>query len=154
MTINPEKWLLHKRVVRFGEADPAGVIHFYQLLRWCHEAWEESLECYGISVSEIFPDNSRFENNPEISLPIIHCEADFRAPIKTGDNLIVKLAPKVINLDSFQVQFQFSREGQEVAVGLIRHLAINSLTRKRCALPKVINRWLEASSLSLGLQAL
>ena len=37
-------WLQLHRVVRFGDTDAAGVMHFHQLLRWCHEAWEESLE--------------------------------------------------------------------------------------------------------------
>ena len=40
------------RSVRFGETDAdqgaAGVMHFQQLLRWCHEAYEESLERFGL----------------------------------------------------------------------------------------------------------
>ena len=46
--------LLH-RVVRFGDTDAAGVMHFHQLLRWCHEAWEESLEAQGIAAEAVFP---------------------------------------------------------------------------------------------------
>jgi hypothetical protein len=30
-------------------------MHFHQLLRWCHEAYEESLEKFGIAATEIFP---------------------------------------------------------------------------------------------------
>ena len=30
-------WLELRRVVRFGDTDAAGVMHFHQLLRWCHE---------------------------------------------------------------------------------------------------------------------
>ena len=52
---NPREWLFLKRIVRFGDTDAAGVIHFHQLLRWCHEAWEESLELYGLPTNTVFP---------------------------------------------------------------------------------------------------
>ena len=48
-------WLQLHRVVRFGDTDAAGVMHFHQLLRWCHEAWEESLEAQGIAAEAVFP---------------------------------------------------------------------------------------------------
>jgi hypothetical protein len=38
--MRPDDWLLLCRTVRFGETDAAGVMHFHQLLRWCHEAYE------------------------------------------------------------------------------------------------------------------
>jgi 1,4-dihydroxy-2-naphthoyl-CoA hydrolase len=41
-------FLLLCRSVRFGDTDAAGVMHFHQLLRWCHEAYEESLEIFGV----------------------------------------------------------------------------------------------------------
>jgi 1,4-dihydroxy-2-naphthoyl-CoA hydrolase len=51
----PSTWLQLERRVRFGDTDAAGVMHFHQLLRWCHEAWEESLERYGIAAAAVFP---------------------------------------------------------------------------------------------------
>ncbi len=149
---NPEQWLCLKRAVRFGETDAAGVIHFHQLLRWCHEAWEESLEHYGLEVSEVFPRCIDQDTCPDVALPIVHCEADFFLPITTGDQLLIELMPEKINLSSFQVQTKFKRGDEHVARGLIRHLAINSETRTRCSLPECIDRWIEASSLNLGLR--
>ena len=146
----PESWLLLKRTVRFGETDAAGVIHFHNLLRWCHEAWEESLDRYGLHASEVFPNVIHQEKTPEIALPIVHCKADFWLPIKTGDNLQILLKPEKIDVNSFQVQSTFQCGEKIVALGLIRHLAINAQTRQRCALPHNINLWLEASSLNLG----
>ena len=49
-------WLNLKRRVRFGDCDSANVIHFHNLLKWSHEAWEESMDKYGIPINEIFPD--------------------------------------------------------------------------------------------------
>ncbi len=53
--MDSNSWLLLLRTVRFGDTDAAGVMHFHQLLRWCHEAYEESLERFGIVAATVFP---------------------------------------------------------------------------------------------------
>ncbi len=145
--MNTESWLLLNRVVRFGDTDAAGVMHFHHLFRWCHEAWEESLQNYGLVAEDIFPSYSNTDKKPEVALPIIHCQADFRSPIQTGDDLVVELRPEPLNPNSFQVHFEFRCGEQIAAHAIIRHLAINAQTRQRCALPEGIGRWLEASNL-------
>ena len=146
----PDDWLILNRVVRFGETDAAGVIHFYNLFRWCHEAWEESLEKYGIYAIEIFPNGIHSDKCLEVALPVVNCKADFRGPVTTGDHLEIVLFPEKIDMCSFQIKTKFQRGGEDVALGLIRHIAINASTRKRCELPEKITRWLEASSLNYG----
>ena len=71
-----ESWLLLCRSVRFGETDAAGVMHFQQLLRWCHEAYEESLERFGLEPAALFPTPGQ---QLDLLLPITHCSADFGA---------------------------------------------------------------------------
>ena len=89
-------------------------------------------------------------NNTEIQfsicLPIIHCEADFKKPIHLGDSLNVSLFPKKINRSSFEISTIFSLCKEEVAIGLIRHVSINSSTRQRCDLPEEILSWLQSSN--------
>ncbi len=151
-SINSHQWLLIDRKVRFGDTDPAGVIHFHNLLRWSHEAWEQSLELYGLQPSDIFPCNKKVDDDQNIVLPIVHCEADFRRPIFIGDHLKVEIIPEKLDIGSFQVRTKFLCQDYCVALGLIRHLAIRENTRERCSLPKHIELWLEASSLNLGLR--
>lgn len=139
-------WLQLERVVRFGDTDAAGVMHFQQLFRWCHEAWEESLECYGVLSSSIFPGSRDQTQVIDIALPVVHCEADFLRPIHGGDQLKVLVEPERMNPGCFEVRTRFQYNETEVARGLIRHLAINAKSRQRCPLPEPIDRWLEASS--------
>ncbi len=153
-SLSPQNWLLLKRVVRFGETDAAGVMHFHQIFRWCHEAWEESLEKYGLRASQVFPNDNEVGGTLEVFLPIVHCHADFRLPIKNGDQLSLKLMPTKIDLGSFELKVLFQRGDEDVAIGVLHHLAINSQTRKRCPLPEEINLWLEASSVQFGLRPL
>ena len=146
---NPTTWLNLRRDVRFGDTDAAGVMHFHQLMRWCHEAWEESLQRYGIAAVEIFPGGRGSESEPTIALPVIHCAADFLKPVHGGDELIVTLEPERLDPGSFELRSTFLLKHPEtiVARGLIRHLAIDIASRRRCHLPESVDRWLEASGL-------
>ena len=149
--MHSEDWLLLCRTVRFGDTDAAGVMHFVRLLEWCHQAYEESLERFGLAAAEVFPSLGR---SPEVALPIVHCSADFRRPLVCGDPLAIQLEPRRIDPGCFEVQYRFSSGADPVAQGLTRHLAIAAATRQRCALPETINRWLEASGLGSGVQPL
>lgn len=140
-------WLNLTRTVRFGDTDAAGVMHFHQLLRWCHEAWEESLELYGVEADTIFPGCREQERWPDTALPIVHCSANFTKAVHGGDQLLVRLTPQQIDQGCFEVRSQFLLKEQEVANGLIRQLAISAQTRRRCPLPAAISRWIEAAQI-------
>jgi 1,4-dihydroxy-2-naphthoyl-CoA hydrolase len=149
--MNPDTWLLLCRTVRFGDTDAAGVMHFQQLLRWCHEAYEESLERFGIPAAEIFPTPHQ---QPAVALPIVHCSADYLRPLACGDPLAIQLEPRRLDPGCFELQYRFRRDEEPMAQALTRHLAIDGGSRRRCPLPPSINRWLEASALQGGVQPL
>ena len=141
-----DHWLRLQRNVRFGETDAAGAMHFHQLLRWCHEAWEESLARYGIAAGAIFPGCRDSSLVPTVALPVVHCQADFQRPVHGGDDLTILLEPQRLDPGCFEVKYRFQLKDANVARGLIRHLAIETESRKRCALPEPIDLWLEAST--------
>ena len=146
--MDPSSWLEFHRRVRFGDTDAAGVVNFAHLLRWCHEAYEESLERFGLAAAEVFPTPGSLL---EVALPIVHCSADYFRPLVCGDAITIRLEPVRLDLGSFEVRYSFTSSDQTVAQGLTRHLAIGTSSRRRCALPTAINRWLEASNLG-GIQ--
>lgn len=142
--MDPSTWLLLCRTVRFGDTDAAGVMHFQRLLGWCHEAYEESLERFGLSAAEIFPAPGRV---PAVALPIVHCSADFLKPLICGDPLAIALEPRRLEPGGFELRYLFRRDGVLVARALTCHAAIASDSRRRCSLPPGLSRWLEASTL-------
>ncbi|MEO1003152.1 MAG: thioesterase family protein [Cyanobacteria bacterium J06638_7] len=149
--MDPTRWLLLERSVRFGDTDAAGVMHFQRLLGWCHEAYEESLERFGIAAAEVFPTQGAV---PAVALPVVHCQADYRAPLVCGDALLIHLEPRLLDPGSFELRYSFRSGEREAALALTRHLAIEAASRRRCTLPDSINRWLEASTLAQGVQPL
>jgi 1,4-dihydroxy-2-naphthoyl-CoA hydrolase len=128
--------------VRFGDTDAAGVMHFHQLLRWSHVAYEESLERFGVPSEVVFPSQGR---TLEVALPIIHVSADYLRPLVCGDALAIELRPWQLDGTSFEVHYRFSHGGRDAATGLTRHVAIEAASRRQTALPAPILRWLEAS---------
>tara|TARA_B100000927_G_scaffold17496_1_gene13503 strand:- start:71 stop:520 length:450 start_codon:yes stop_codon:yes gene_type:complete len=147
--MNNKDWLLFERKVKFGDCDSANVIHFHNLFRWGHEYWEESLDLYGISHHEIFP-NSKLKQ--EILLPIVSSESKFFLPIKHGDILKVKLMPKKINNHLFQVNTYFFFEKIKAAETKITHCAISNNSRQKVNIPENLELWIEASNLSNSVQ--
>jgi len=142
---SPADWLLLCRTVRFGDTDAAGVMHFHQLLRWCHVAYEESLERFGVPAGALFPGPGQ---TPAVALPIVHVSADFLRPLICGDPLAIELRPLQRDGGSFEIRYRFLHDGQEAATGLTRHVAIGAASRQRTALPDCIVEWLKASGIS------
>ena len=142
---NPKEWLCFKRTVRFGETDAAGVVHFLELFRWCHEAWEESLEKYGIVLQEIFPTTQINTSQLDVALPVVHCEANYFQPLYVGDSINTDLYPEKINDSTFIIRFKFTKNGEQIGLTNIKHVSINSITRERCSLSNQINLWLDES---------
>ncbi|WP_269604299.1 acyl-CoA thioesterase [Prochlorococcus marinus] len=145
---NPREWLCLKRTVRFGETDAAGVVHFLELLRWCHETWEASLEKHGVVLQEIFPTNQINTGQLDVALPVVHCEANYFQPLYVGDIINIELNPEKINDSSFVLRFKFKKNGEKIGTANIKHVSINPITRDICALSKQINFWLHESSLN------
>ena len=137
-------WLTFERKVRFGDCDSAGVIHFHNLFRWAHEAWEESLDVYGISCNEIFPA-SKFKAN--IVMPIVSSEAKFFLPIKLGDYLEIKIIPKKVHNHLFQVKTSFFVKNLKVAETIISHCVIQYDSNNKVDIPEKFELWIEASNL-------
>ena len=144
--LSSKAWLYSKRTVRFGETDGAGVMHFVQLLKWCHETWEESLEKFGISLGDVFPSINIKSTNPDTSLPVLHCEAKYFEPFYIGDNINIELYPEKVNSFSFILRFKFKKNSQEIAMASVKHISINTISRKRCPFSKEISLWLKEST--------
>ena len=126
MVTPPRHWLECQRTVRFGETDAAGVMHFHHLLRWCHEAYEESLEAFGVPTAAVFA-------NRDAAFPIIHCEADYRQPLRCGDRLVIHLKPRMDSAETgvFSVGNTFTRNGEVVATASTQHVCIHRYPERR-----------------------
>jgi YbgC/YbaW family acyl-CoA thioester hydrolase len=72
------------RKVRLQDVDAAGILFFPKFLEYCHDAYFDYLDEQGLNV----PDS--VARGPFI-LPLVHAEADFKSPLRFGDEIIVSV---------------------------------------------------------------
>src|SRR4051812_46777039 len=89
----------HALTVRFYEIDRAGIAFFGRFFEYCHTAFEEML-------AAALGDLERTMTDLSWSLPLVHADADFAAPVRYGDRLIVAL--EVERVGETSVTFRYT----------------------------------------------
>ncbi|BAZ41700.1 thioesterase superfamily protein [Calothrix sp. NIES-4101] len=131
----------YHRTIRFQDTDAAGVVYFANVLKICHEAYEESLAASGINLKNFF-------QNSAIAYPIVHANVDFWKPIFCGDKLVVKLTSEKLNCEKFAINYKIAIADSIVSQAMTRHVCIDVATRQKRELPDAINQWLQSTMTS------
>ena len=119
-----------KTNVRMNDTDAAGVIYFANQLRIAHEVFEHFLDSVNLGVAHML-------DNTDYRFPIIHAEADYKAPLKVGDALTINMTVDRIGDSSATFGFQIlDRHGKEVGTAKIVHVAVDKTTWKKRPLPQ------------------
>ena len=100
------------RRVEFGDTDMAGIAHFANFFRYMEVAETDFLHSLGLSVS--WHDETGRWGFPRVS---VGC--DFKRPARFEDVLDIAVTVEEVGRKSVKYRFDFTRAGQEVAVGRI-----------------------------------
>lgn len=106
---------IQKRVL-LHHTDGAGIIYFAQLLVLAHE-------CYEAFMDTVLPLRVVLDQG-QILLPITHAEADYKKPMRVGDDLDVTVTLGGQTDHSFTLDYSFKREDTEVATASTRHVVV------------------------------
>ncbi len=123
------------RTVRFADTDAAGVVYFANVLKICHEAYEESLVAADLNLKNFFQDTST-------AIPIIHAEVDFFRPMYCGEQFLIQLVPQLLNEKTFELNYQIVKDSSQYARAQTKHICIDPLSRKIKPLPQPILKWI------------
>ena len=129
---------IYQRTVRFEDTDAAGVVYFANVLKICHEAYEEVLITAGIDLKSFFRDS-------DVAVPIVHADVDFFRPLHCGDRLLVQVNPHPINDSEFEIIYEigladFDRPASRAST---RHVCIDPVSRSRKELPSKLRQWIQ-----------
>ncbi|NJK99349.1 MAG: acyl-CoA thioesterase [Spirulinaceae cyanobacterium SM2_1_0] len=128
--------------LRLADTDAAGVVYFAEVLRICHEAYEEALLALGCDWRQMLQQS-------ELVLPVVHSSADLLAPMFCGDRLLIILTPKRLRASEFSVRYHlFAQDNRDrlLARARTRHVCIQRASRQRCDLPGAIAQWVDGSA--------
>jgi len=117
-------------IVRLYDTDAAG-FHFYGAqFRFAHEALEDFLEHIGQPIAATIRDR-------DVLFPVVHAEADYRAPLAVGDRLTVKVVVKALGDRSFSMGYRLLlADGREAGSVMTVHASVAAATGASCPLPE------------------
>jgi 1,4-dihydroxy-2-naphthoyl-CoA hydrolase len=120
---------VHKITAHVHDTDAAGVIYFANFYRMIHMAYEEFMESIGFSI-KYFLDEAA-------CLPlIVHSQADYKKPIRTGDRLNVELRVDKIGTSSYGLAYQIKDHNNELVANLNTvHVTVSKENNNKMPLP-------------------
>jgi 1,4-dihydroxy-2-naphthoyl-CoA hydrolase len=85
--------------VRFQDVDAGGVLFFGRIFDYCHLAYEEFVASSGV-------DTARYFAGDDYLVPIVHAEADYRAPIRHGERVTVTIDVARVGRASMELRYR------------------------------------------------
>ena len=121
-----------EQTVRLYDTDAAGFLFYGSQFRIAHAALEDFLTHLGLPIGEVLRERHTL-------FPVVHVEADYRAPLTAGDRLTVCIAVRALGERSFTVAYRFLLpHGREAGSALTVHAALDTATGSSRALPEAL----------------
>lgn len=118
--------------VYFYDADPAGIIFYANIFKLAHIAFEEMMRSFSLKT-DYFTDE-------QVTIPLLHAEADYISPIKAGDHLAVEAAAVQLRENSFEMSYRFYDEtGSLKAEVKTVHVCVDKSGFKKTRLPEELS---------------
>lgn len=116
--------------VGLHETDAAGVMFVGHIVTLAHCAYERALAAAGCDLAALIRDG-------QVALPLLRCEADFRAPIRHGQELGLRVRLIERQDQAYRVRITLTAQDRDLAVIEQGHVCIDH-QRRRCALPPAV----------------
>jgi 4-hydroxybenzoyl-CoA thioesterase len=131
--------IAYERLIRFDEVDPAGIVFFARYANFAHEA----VENFFGSLAGGYPG---LIQKRRIGLPIVHLEADFRAPLRYGDALRIETTCTKLGTTSATFSHAMTNAKTASLCAVVTHVVVtvNLDTFRSCPMPSDVRGELEA----------
>jgi 4-hydroxybenzoyl-CoA thioesterase len=122
--------IAYERPIRFDEVDPAGIVFFARYANFAHEAVEFFFQGLEGGYAGLIQKR-------RIGLPIVHLEADFRAPLRYGDRLRIETRCEKVGTTSATMVHQIHNAETYGLAATVRHVvvAVHLDTFRPCPIP-------------------
>ncbi|HEY4832345.1 MAG TPA: thioesterase family protein [Waddliaceae bacterium] len=117
-----------KNKVRMHDTDVAGVLYFARQFRFAHDALEDFVESEGFDFDRVF-------HKENFVFVIVHCEADYYAPLRVGDKLDVHVTVEKVGSSSFTMNYRIYRGELKVGSAKTVHVTLEKFSRKKIPIP-------------------
>lgn len=120
--------------IRLHHTDAAGLIFFPRLFEMAQAVLEDVMLERGASIGE------RLHGDGPI-MPIAHCEADYKRPLRLGDRVTLEMSCERMGEKSLRFAYRFiDAAGEEAAVARTVHVCMDRRTGEALALTDEMRR--------------
>lgn len=135
----------HRRTVRFGDTDPAGIVFFARVFEYAHEAFEDCLAAGDLPLQVMLAQ-------ADWAMPLVHAEADYRAPMRLGEALEVEVAIAARSETSLTLAFTVrgAVDGKIRATVRHVHVAVDRASFAKRAVPAEVMVAFEGAGVAVG----
>lgn len=133
----------HRCAVRWGDIDAAGIAYFPQFFDYVHQAIE--------ALFAALPGGyAALTQKRRVGVPTVHLEADYRAPLRYGDQVVVQTRVRSLGRSSVRFEHTLLRcapegSGLEPSASVRQVVVVSDLAALRSIeMPGDIRRLLEA----------
>ena len=121
---------IYKTKIKLHETDAAGLLFFSNQFKLIHDAYESLLEKSGLGFATLIRDKKYF-------LPIVHAEADYKAPLFVDDHITIQVTVQDVGNTSFSFAYKLlNAKKHVVGTALTVHVTTDKKTRKKIPLPR------------------
>jgi 1,4-dihydroxy-2-naphthoyl-CoA hydrolase len=117
-----------ERRIQLHEIDAAGVVFFAAYFTIAHQAYEQALLSSGFDLAVLLAAGRH-------ALPMVHAEADYRAPLRYGDVAVISVTCSRIGDRSFTMEYDLRGLGPTVAHLRHIHACVDIPSGRSTALP-------------------
>lgn len=119
----------HELQVRFQDVDAGGVLFYGRVYDYIHVAYEEFWASEGV-------DRGVFFAGADYLIPVAHSEADYRAPIRHGERVRVRIDVVKVGRASFTLRHHVAGpDGSPRVDALTVHAFVRKETMRPIAIP-------------------
>ena len=105
-------------VISLGDTDAAGVLFYARLFEFSQRAFEHHCAGCGFPITRFWSEG--------VLSPVVHVEADYRAPLRLGDAIAVEPSVEAIGDTSFRMAYVVRKQdGTLAAEALVVHACVS-----------------------------
>lgn len=132
----------HPMIVPFQDIDAAGIVFFARIFDYFHNAFVAHLRARGVSLPEVIAGG-------EWGAPLAHAEADYKFPLRFGDEVRVELVSADLGDTSVTLHFRIVSGSDPVrvhSIGKTVHVTIDRKTFRPRPVPPALRAAYKATA--------
>jgi 1,4-dihydroxy-2-naphthoyl-CoA hydrolase len=124
------------RIVAFQDVDAAGIVFYARVFDYFHDAYVAFLRGRGVPLEAALRDGSWVA-------PLRHAAADYRRPLRFGDQVAVSLVRIDLEETEYRVAYRIETDAGVACEGETVHVSVDPGTFRRAPVPERLRRALQ-----------